>query len=314
MANNTLLYGGGAALLALFLFSGNANASEPDLPGIDPDPDPGPEPDPGNKGEDDIIILPDEEDEDPVPQGTNWGVTPEALKLAFAQTEFASGIPGLARFLAVRSWSAYRAGKAIVGPDEAQLIAIANPNLCKNCHNQTTNEKKYSRIALENVTLPYGAPGTYDNVGKKKNPWPEPQDFDAWADFGSAGLFDILAGSHAHAGYESGGFAPLIQKPPTVLFDIKVQCYIAAYIVYRLVSGPYKVLVAGDPRATWINIQRAMASPSGFVNNTQANKDVGIRFANRAKEIGIDLSQNLMPSVKNWPGAQAFYTSLGVKI
>lgn len=156
--------------LALLLFSGNAGASE----------------------EGKIIVVPPKqddppEDDPPEDYGSNWGVFPNSLKGPFLVAEKAARLPGLARFMAIWSWGAFRAKKPFVTPEKAADIAAKNPLLCSGCQN--LDDGKYSREALEWVTKSIEEGGAYDP------PWPAPEDYDAWADFGSAGLFDLLSGS-----------------------------------------------------------------------------------------------------------------------
>lgn len=287
-SDDTWLYAGGA-LLAFLLFSGSAKADQPaDLPLDTPDQPPVP-PSPGN-----------------------WGSTPIALIPLFEQAEQASGIPGLGRFLAVWSWGAYRAMQPLVSPEEAAQIALANPELCRLCHNVSASEKIASRRAWESVTLPKGQAGQY-GTGRYSPPWPTGPYGDQWADFGSAGLLDILAGSHAHDGIHDGKFSPLISYGPEVLFRLDVQMYIGGWMVYRIIKSPlYKVLVPGDPKETWTRIRRVTASPDGFIKNTAYSQEVGQRFQGRAEELGIDLAQLAYPWPIAWPGAAAYYSKLGV--
>lgn len=291
-SDDTLMWGAGIAL-AILLFSGSASAKTPnpnvpDLPVDDPD-----EPAP------------------PAPSPDNWGSTPPALILEFERAEQASGIPGLGRFMAVWAWGAFRAMQPFVLPDVAAQIAAANPNLCQNCHNTSNAEKVASRRALENVVLPKGQKGQYGE-GKYSKPWPMPADFDAWADFGSAGLFDILAGSHAHSGIHQGNFTPLISYSPDILYRIDVQLYIAGYMTQRILTGPYKVLTPNNPKETWTKVRRVTASPSAFQADTQYSKEVGARFQGRAVELGIDLNQVAYPWPTKWPGAKKYFETLQV--
>lgn len=301
-SNNTILYAGGALLL-LLLFSGKAKAASPapDLPLDNPDEpvDDNPQPQPPQL---------------PPPDNSNWGGTPPALIEKFSAAEVAAGIPGLGRFMAVWAWGAFRAGQAYVSPEQAAQIAANNPDLCRTCHNLTASEKQASRKALENVALPKGEKGQYGE-GKYDPPWPMPAQFDQWADFGSAGLFDILAGSHAHSGIHDSKFSPLISHPPTILYQIDVQLFIAGYMTYRIIKSPnYKVLKAGDPKTTWTNVRRVTANPSAFQANNQYSKDVGDRFQARAIELGIDLDLLEYPWPMSWPGAKSYFEKLGVSL
>lgn len=286
-SDDTLLYAGGA-LLAFLLFSSSASAKPGDLPIDNPDQPPVP------------------------PSPDNWGSTPIGLIPLFESAEQASGIPGLGRFLAVRAWSAFRAGQPLVSPEEAAQIAAANPELCRLCHNVSQSERIASRRAWENVTLPKGQAGQY-GTGRYSPPWPTGPYGDQWADFGSAGLLDFLAGSNAHAGIHDAKFAPLINYGPEVLFRVDVQLYLGGVFTARVLKSPlYKVLKAGNPAQTWTNIQRVFASPDQFVKNTAYSQEVGQRFQGRAQELGIDLSLLGYPWPIAWPGAASYYSKLQV--
>ena len=281
--DNTLTYVGIGFALFL-LFSGTAKAD----------------------GGDDLPI--DTPDQPPVPPSPeNWGSTPVALIPEFERAEQASGIPGLGRFLAVRAWSAFRAMQPLVSPEEAAVIAAANPELCRLCHNTSASERIASRRAFESVTLPKGEAGQY-GTGRYDPPWPTGPYGDAWADFGSAGLLDFLAGSNAHAGIHDSKFAPLISYGPEVLFRIDVQLYLGGVFTARVLKSPlYKVLKPGDSAQTWTNIQRVFASPDQFIKNTAYSQEVGQRFQGRAQELGIDLSQLAYPWPIKWPGAASYF-------
>ncbi|MCA9663898.1 MAG: hypothetical protein KC486_36570, partial [Myxococcales bacterium] len=213
-----------------------------------PKPEPKPEPEPEPEPKPDIIPLPG-----------NWGVTPPAMRAAFEKTEEAAGIPGLGRFLAIWSWGAFRAKKPPVGAEEAAAIAEANPQLCRLCHNDSASERAASLTALNRVIQPKPL-GAYDK------PWPKPADVEGWSD-GSYGLFDVLAGAHAHAGYHDGHFAPLIDHPATILYRVDVQCYIAGVMVQRIINNPtLLVLVDDDPLQTWANVRACTSTPQGFID------------------------------------------------
>lgn len=310
----TVAIGGG--LLALVLAgaiafgSGSSSAKDPKPPPKPPKPK-------------DPPVNPPIEDPEPEPEpeidpGDLWGVTPPGLRQEFERTEEAAGIDGLGSFLAVWSWGAFRAKKAPVSLAEAAKIAAANPELCRKCHNTSAAERTQSKKALDRVVLPKSQGGAYEK------PWPGVADYAGWTD-GSYGLFDLLAGAQAHAGYGDGKFAPLIDYPATILFQVDVQCYIAGYIVFRIVNSPlYKVLVDDNPLETWSNIRAVTASPQGFVDLSQGKKTASAQVAAQAKqnciiraaEMGIDLAALPMPFNKGekppwgWPGAKAFFAKL----
>lgn len=302
MASNSkrnIALGGGLVALLLLAGSGEAKADVPKNIPDDDIPEPPPKPEPG-------------ELED------NWGGFPVELRGPFLQAEKAAKLPGLARFLAVWSWGAFRAHKPFVSPEEASKIAADNPQLCRVCVNP--DDAKWSRKALEQVILPLGEEGL-EGVGKYKKPWPAPTDWGAWADVGSVGLFDLLAGSSVHLGIHEGFISPVLNHGPDVLFQTPVQLYLAGTFVHRIFNSPtYKILSPSAPE-TWARARAVTASPAQFVKWQQGDKTNPIateamaNFLGRAKELGIDLTQVKNPTladVKAWPGAQAYYNALEV--
>lgn len=206
----------------------------------------------------------------------NWGRTPTSLRIRFAEAEVAAAIPGLGRALAVWGWS------------------IGRGKFVPNAHNDRPAEIADSIAA-------------YD-----RNPdWPQGWFSEEWRGGGSWGLFDLLAGAHAHAGIHEG-FAPLVDYPVTSLRRVDVQLYIAGWIVYRLVSGPYPVLVVDDPARTWANIRACAINPAGYLAGTAAAKERIAAFSVWAKDLGIDLGRVAMPSTSAWPGAKVYFERLKV--
>ena len=306
-----LAIGGGVvgmgALLVVALSGGEAKAS----PGPDPEPKP-PEPKPPEPK------PPEPKPPEPKPPGpapkpgeplefdlsTNWGGVPKIVREELARIELASGIPGLARALAVKAWQAYRAGQAKVSRDEAAKIAAANPDLARTFLNK--GDAQASRALLERGVKPKDEGG---------NGWPRPKDYDGWA-AGSYGLFDILGGTAAFAGIHQG-FTPLIEVPSAAaaMATWPVQGFVAGYVVWRfLYSDLYDVLVPGpaatqgDSAASWANIFSAWATPFGYVQKSPEALAARQRYMDRADEIGIDLSQVAYP----WPPGVSYKPSVWV--
>lgn len=295
-----LIYGG-IALLVLLLFGGKANAKSAPL--IEP-PAPEPEPEP-------IPDLPPPAQDFPQPAGSNFGATPENLRKAFEYAESASGIPGLARYLAVHAWGAFRAKKPAVTPEEAAVISAQNPKWCENCKNKSPSEIKASLAAFERVTLPKGEVGINGGVGALDKPWPTPADYVMYTEFGSAGLFDILAATGVYAGIHQG-FTPILNRPAADFTDLRAQVFIITWLVYRVLQSPkYKVLVAGDPQATWLNVRAAVSYPDSFASGGTLAKEARANAAIREKELGIDLSKNGFPGTAKDFKAKAFWDALG---
>lgn len=265
---------------------------------------------------------PPKQDQEPGPL-EGYGSTPLDLAILFQNAEDAAGVPGLGRFLAVYAWGAFRAFQPFVSPEEAAAISANSPAWCTNCHNTSSGEVIASRRALERVILPKGQQGQY-GTGAYDPPWPLPADADAWADFGSAGLMDILAGSHAHSGIHDGGFTPLIASPPSILFDPRVSVYAATVLVHRLLSVSLysKGIYQKTARETWSRVRVGTASPDRLVKfaagtatpeEAQYVQDVQARFQGRAVELGISLDDMPNPTKavnKAWPGTEQVYANL----
>lgn len=312
---NTGLMVAGAAVLAFFLFGKKASAAEP-VPDIKPKPTPKPDEQKSPAKKPPPVNEPKEEPAD-VPAG-DWGFTPPGLIPEFQKAEAASGIAGLGSFLAVKAWQAARAGQPILSPIEAQIWALAHPDLCQDCSNP--GDANASFRGLEQVTLPKGQVGPYGGVGSyaKGKTWPMPADYQSWGEIGAAGLFDMLGSTAVYSGIHDGKFTPLLSYPASVLFQVDAQLYVAGYYAYRCFHRediPIFSRAKGDPVKLWTGLASCWLSPVGFISNNQASKDAAARFAERAKECGIDLSKLPIPGfMKNvWPGAKAFYEKLGVQ-
>ena len=240
---------------------------------------------------------------------------------SFTKAEKAAGIPGIGHFFAIWSWGAFRAGQSPVGIEEAAALAKASPELCRMCHNTSESERKFSKLALDRVTKP-------PPEGKYDPPWKAPKDYAGWSD-GSYGLFDLLAGSVAHLGIHEGKFTPLVDYPATVLYQIDVQLYLAGVMVKRIINNPNLIVLVDDnPLETWANVRACTSSPSGFqdwqkgkaTNGAQVAAKARDNFFMRALEIGIDPAAMAMPFDKKtdlhwlWPGAEAYFKALGVKL
>lgn len=246
-----------------------------------PEPDP-PQPDPEPEPVDPNALEFDLED--------NWGGTPMVLRIWFARFEIAARIPGLARFLAVKAWQAFRATKPYVSTTEAAKIAAASPQLGRLQGNPNDGVQSKKGIA--------------DGIAQG---WPVPVDRAGW-EYGSRGLFDILGSSAVWAGVHTdlASWLPYVKvaSAEAAMETYEVQGGAASYIVRRILLSPnYKVLDPaplaedGDSFQTWGNIASAYAGPEAYKNGTQAALDAKTRFLGRATEIGIDLAKVAYP----WP-------------
>lgn len=308
MASSKAPYIAGAALLALLLFSGSANAAEPKgPPGIKPaDPKPPEEPPPK-------VNIPADEPPPVVPG--EFGIIPPGLIPSFQLAEKASGIAGLGKFMAVKAWQAARANSPILSPLEAAAWAASHPTLGQDYKN--SGDANASFAAMERVTLPKGQVGPHGGVGAyaAKSVWPAPAFMKEWGDIGAAGLFDLLGGVNVYAGIHNDKFTPLLSYHANILFRVDVQLYCAGYYAYRCFNRediPLFSRAKGDPVKLWAGLGQCWASPSGFI--ADSNHDAFDRFVERSKECGIDLSTLPIPGFMKavWPGAAAYYKALGV--
>lgn len=280
--NNTAIavgFGGLLTLGGLLLWAGRAKAKK-----VDPKPTPKPVP-PADEPEPEQPEQP--QPEEPFDLVTNWGGFPATLRAPLGQLELASGIPGIARALAVKWWQAWRAMQPLVDPDTAAQMAAASPELCTHCLN--VKDGPASKALLD------------ANI-KKGNP--APKDYAGYA-IGSGGLGDILGANIAYAGLQTGKTLPFLSLKASEAFArIDVQMTTAASMIRQFLrSEKYPVLVPGpnsaegDSRETWSRIFAAWAAPSDFAKQGDLAKAAQQRYLDRAAEIGIDLAQVAYP----WP-------------
>jgi len=255
---------------------------EPDEPKLKPPAEAEPEPEPDEPEDDPSALKFDLE--------TNWGGIPPALRVWLARFELAAQIPGLARFLGVKAWQAFRAMQPYVTTAQATAIAAANPELARNFFN-----------AGDGLSAKKGIDQGIDQG------WPVPVDRAGWSS-GSFGLFDILGSSAVWAGVhtDAKSWLPYVKVPSAkaAMRTYEVQGGAASYIVRRILfSDKYKVLDPGVQAAngnslqTWGNIASAYAAPDAYASGTQSAVDRKTRFLARAVEIGIDLAAVAYP----WP-------------
>ena len=209
----------------------------------------------------------------PADTGGNWGKTPAALRPLLLRTEQASGLPGAARFL------------AIAASRESSWNPLA--------HNASSGETSWSRKAYEarkatRPALTYG---------------------EAAADFGSGGLFGLLAPYFLWTGVpEVGDKAPLLTLPPSAVFTPELAAFGAAVYMQRVIAF-YEV---GD----WADVRAGWASPSLLTSARGGTDyhDVRARFLADAAKVGIDLNDRATipatPSAAGWPGVASVYAAL----
>jgi hypothetical protein len=230
---------------------------------------------------------------------TNWGGLPLETREHLARIELASQIPGIARFLAVKAWQAFRANTPLVTPAQAAVIAAANPNLARNAFNPNDGPDS---LKLINANIAQG--------------WPVPLDKAGWA-AGSFGLFDLLGGTAVYSGIHRGT-TPLVNATSAAqtMKRWDAQGFAASYFVYRclfredlpVLSPAGGINVNGNSAIAWPNVAACWLSPEGFKNKTPAAMAARQRFIDRAAEIGIDLAAIRYPwppgtTYTEWPAA-----------
>lgn len=203
----------------------------------------------------------------------NWGKTPLEVRQLLLRVEAASGIFGAARFLAVASWR------------ESRWQADAHNDSAKEV---TASSDAYAARSGDLPPLAFGA---------------------AAADFGSGGLFGLLAPYYLWSGVnEVGAKAPLLDMPPASMFDPVLSAFGAAVYMQRIVAnyGP----------DDWADVRAGWASPTLLTSARGGDKynEVRARFLADAKAVGIDLDDRATmpatPSAKAWPGVLAVYAAL----
>lgn len=165
----------------------------------------------------------------PAEGDARWGLVPARAQRLLRRAETVTGIPGLAVFLAV------------VGQGEGNWKYLKDrPSW--DSRNTRANETAASIRAYDSGV----------NQGR-----PVPGAGSAVRTFGSGGAFGSLAPYVAWAGFNEGKM-PLLNSPPSVIFDPATSTAHAAYMASRLVREPYSP-------ATWAQLRLAFASPNALL-------------------------------------------------
>lgn len=208
----------------------------------------------------------------------NWGSTPPDLRPLFLLMEETSKIVGSGRIFAL---IAYR---------EARFITTA--------HNgddpSESAERDGSRRAYEN--------------NKERNP-PLPYGEES-ADFGSGGLFGLLAPYFLWAGVpEVGKRAPFLNARPELMFEPRIAGFAAALYMHRLLK--YRRI---DDHA---DIKVGWANPSLLSKGRGGDKyqEIRARFFDDADKLGLDLEDEAtIPGPRldssGWPGFDAVFKGI----
>lgn len=216
----------------------------------------------------------------------NWGATPPVVRRWAALAELVSGLPGLARALAVRWWSVWRGTEPLAPKDALTELVAKAPNLCLDCFTPDP------RAAHELATLL--------KQGYPVPTWPE-----GWAK-GAYGLGGVLGSTAVFAGSEDARPDGIWQRSRLPLIELEaeptltlghVQAWLGAVLAWRALNRPGAV--AADSMNTWGNVFSAVSDPAAYTQGQgiAAKKN----YLERALELGIDLSANPGPTKKPGP-------------
>lgn len=221
---------------------------------------------------------------------SNWGLIPMAERRTAALAELASGIPGLARALAVHWWSVWRGGEPVVGPDEAAVFIGKEPELCRLCQWPDDAAKSTAQLST-----------------RIKAKYPVPTDRQGW-ESGSFGLGRILGATAVYAGAEDAklgnGFdvkrIPLLGLPAKATMERpEVQAWLAGVLTWRFLNHATLKPRGADAANTWGNIFSIWTDRAAY----EAGEGLSAKqnYLQRAKEVGIDLDKLAQPNAKQSP-------------
>ncbi len=207
----------------------------------------------------------------------NWGDTPVDLRPLLVLIEEVSRIPGVSRVLSV---FAYR---------ESRYISTAhNGNAAGEQDERDDSRRAYANNKGRNPPLRYGEQA---------------------AEFGSGGLFGLLAPYFLWTGVpELGKKAPLLNAPPSLVFQPRAAAFGAAVYMQRLLTQ-YRIDDIPDLKVGWAN-----PGLLGKGRGGETYQSVRARFLEDVKTVGIDLAdtQTIPPKLdaSAWPGVPAVFAGL----
>jgi hypothetical protein len=298
VVGSVVLTGVGAGAIKLYQRFGSKPAQPDEAPAPTPDtpapsPDSAPEvkqvpPQPvgasklGPIAWDNLIPLPVAAD---VPFGDvtrNWGKTPVDLRPLLLEIEFASGIHGVARILAI-----------IAKRESAYKPTAHNGDEEKENGERSASWRAYWNNKDRNPPLVHG---------------------EVAANFGSGGLFGGLAPYALWTGVqEMKDKAPLLGSDPRILFLPRVAGFVAAVYMQRLLRN-YDIRDHADIKVGWGSV--SLLSEKGRKDSDYAR--IRQRFYEDAAELGIDLSdETTIPRTMNadaWPGVAAVFDKVVIKL
>jgi len=207
----------------------------------------------------------------------NWGETPVDLRPLFTLAEQTSRIVGMSRVLAV---IAYR---------ESRFVTTAqNGNAAAEQDERDSSRDAYKNRKDSNPPLRFG---------------------ELAAEFGSGGLFGALAPYFLWTGVpEVKDKAPLLNAPPSLVFQPRAAAFGAAVYMQRLLTQ-YRIDDIADIKVGWAN-----PGLLGKGRGGETYLSVRKRFLEDAQAVGIDLADIVTIPAKldasAWPGVPAVFTGL----
>jgi len=207
----------------------------------------------------------------------NWGETPIDLRPLFMLMEETSRIVGAARVFAV---IAYR---------ESRFVTTAhNGNAAAEQDERDSSRDAYKDRKDSNPPLRFG---------------------ELAAEFGSGGLFGALAPYFLWTGVpEVKDKAPLLNAPPSLVFQPRAAAFGAAVYMQRLLTQ-YRIDDIADIKVGWAN-----PGLLGKGRGGETYLSVRKRFLEDAQAVGIDLADIVTIPAKldasAWPGVPAVFTGL----
>ncbi len=208
---------------------------------------------------------------------TNWGDTPVDLRPLFMLIEEISRIVGAARFLSV-----------VACRESSYVTTAQNGNAAAEQDERDDSRTAYTNNKGRNPPLRYGEEA---------------------AAFGSGGLFGQLAPYFLWTGVpEIGKKAPLLNAPPSLMFQPRAAGFAAAVYLQRLLTQ-YRIDDHADLKAGWANPQLL-----GKGRGSAKYQEVRARFLGDATKVGIDLADtDTIPAkldASAWPGVAAVFAGL----
>ena len=207
----------------------------------------------------------------------NWGETPLDLRPLFMLVQEISRIDGAGRLLAA------------IASHESHFVTTAhNGDAAKDQVERDASRSAYTNNKDRNPPLRYGEEA---------------------AEFGSGGLFGSLAPYFLWTGVpEVGKKAPLLNAPPSLMFQPRAAAFAAAVYMQRLLTQ-YRIDDHADLKVGWAN--------PGLLGKSRGSakyNEVRARFLEDVKTLGIDLADtDTIPAkldASAWPGVPTVFAGL----